>query len=410
MKSPKRIITTLVAIVVIAGLGYWMYHSRNVSANVSDRDLLTVQRVDFPVLVNASGVLEASQSVTVGPPQLTRGARSFRLVRLIDEGMQVEEGDFLMEFDTSDISNNLLEVTSQFQTTQENRQQQRGRSDMQLKNLRLTLEKARSDLEKNQEQLNDQAELLSGIDVEVMRIQLEASRINVEMLEKKLGYMTESDQLALQMLRNEERMRRTRMDDLMDAMELYTVRAPVNGVVIYRRDWSNQAKEVGSNVSMQEIVMEIPDLTTLRAKIQIDELDSGKIEIGQDVNITVDAVQGRSFTGKVASIGTILKQASFDRPQRIMEIYVELTNLDVKTLRPGMGLRAQIRVGEYPQAVVIPMTSIEGRDGRSFVQVFNPLTKKADWREVRLRANDGQVAVVESGVDAGERIRTRPQL
>ena len=161
---------------------------------------------------------------------------------------------------------------------------------------------------------------------------------------------------------------------------------------------------------MQEVIMEIPDLSTMRAKLQVDELDSGKIKVGQDVSITVDSIQGRSFTGKVTSIGNILKQASYDRPQMIMEIYADLTNLDVKTLRPGMSLRATIRVGEHPQAVVIPMTSIEGRDGRSFIQVFNELTKKADWREVRLSTNDGQNAVVESGVDAGERIRTRPQL
>jgi len=203
---------------------------------------------------------------------------------------------------------------------------------------------------------------------------------------------------------------RKQVDDLLDALDLYTVRAPVAGVVIYKRDWNNQAKEVGSNVNMQDVVMEIPDLTTMRAKLQVDELDSGKIKIGQDVSITVDSIQGRSFAGKVASIGTILKQASYDRAQKIMEIYVELTNLDVKTLRPGMSLRAQIRVGEHPQAIVIPMTSIEGRDGRSFIQVYNEQTKKADWREVRLRTNDGQTAVVDSGVDAGERIRTRPVL
>ena len=409
MNSKKRNLI-LAAVVIIAGLGYWMYHSRNVSANVSERDLLTVQRVDFPLLVNASGVLEAGQSVSVGPPRLTRRQGQFRIVRIIDEGTHVEEGDFLMEFDTSSVSNSLVTATANFQNNQERRQQQRGNSEIQLNNLRLQVEKARSDLEKNEEQLNAQASLASGIEVERMRIQLEASRTNLEMLEKRLGYMTESDQIALQQLRNEERLRRTTMDDLMDAMDSYTVRAPVAGVVIYRRDWNNEAKEVGSNVSMQEIVMEIPDLTTLRARVQVDELDSGKIRVGQDVNVTVDAVQGRSFTGRVASVGTILKQASFDRPQRIMEIYVELDNLDVATLRPGMGLRAQIRVGEYQQAVVIPMTSIEGRDGRSFVQVFNDQTRRIDWREVRLRANDGQTAVIEDGVDAGERIRTRPQL
>jgi len=406
----KKRIVLLAMVVVIAGIAYWIYRSGNVSANVSEKDLLTVQRVDFPVLVTASGVLEASHSVEVGPPRLARRQGQYKIVRLIDEGTTVEEGDFLMEFDTSTISNNLVSETASFQRNQENRQQQRGNSNISLEDLKLQLEKARSDLDKNEEQLNAQAELASGIDVEIMRITLDTSRYNLEMLEKKFGYQTESNQIQLQMARNQERVSRGRMDDLLDAMDLYTVRAPVAGVVIYKRDWNNNAKEVGSNVNMQEVVMTIPDLSTMRAKIQVDELDSGKIKIGQDVSITVDSVQGRSFAGKVTSIGTILKQASFDRPQKIMEIYADLTNMDVKTLRPGMSLRAQIRVGEHPQAVVIPMTSIEGRDGRSFIQVFNEQTKKADWREVRLRTNDGQTAVVESGVEAGERIRTRPQL
>ena len=406
----KKRIILLAAVVIIAGIGYWMYRSGNVSANVSEKDLLTVQRVDFPVLVNASGVLEARQSVAVGPPRLARRQGQFKIVRIIDEGTMVEEGDFLMEFDTSTISNNLVSETANYQRNQENRQQQRGNSNISLENLKLQLEKARSDLEKNEEQLNAQAELASGIDVEIMRITLDTSRYNLEMLEKQFEYETESNQIQLQMARNQERVSRSRMDDLMDAMDLYTVRAPVAGVVIYKRDWNNNAKEVGSNVNMQDVVMEIPDLSSMRARIQVDELDSGKVKIGQDISITVDSVQGRSFAGKITSIGTILKQASYDRPQKIMEIYADLTNMDVKTLRPGMSLRAQIRVGEHPQAVVIPMTSIEGRDGRSFIQVYNDQTKKADWREVRLRTNDGQTAVVESGVDAGERIRTRPQL
>ena len=406
----KKRIIFLAMVVIIVGLGYWMYRSANVSANVSEKDLLTVQRVDFPVLVNASGALEARQSVSVGPPRLARRQGQFRIVRIVEEGKLVEEGDFLMEFDTSSISTNLVTQTANFQNIQEQRQQQRGNSDISLKNLRLQVEKARSDLEKTEEQLSAQAELLSGVEVEQMRIQRDSQRFNLEMLEKKFEYATESDQLQLQVLRNQEKTRRGQMDDLLDAMDLYTVRAPVAGVVIYKRDWNNEAKEVGSNVSPQEVVMEIPDLSTIRARIQVDELDSGKVKAGQDVSITVDSVQGRSFAGKVTSVGTILKQASYDRPQKIMEIYVDLTNLDVKTLRPGMSLRAQIRVGEYQQAVVIPMTSIEGRDGRSFIQVFNDNTKKADWREVRLRTNDGQTAVVESGVDAGERIRIRPQL
>jgi len=156
--------------------------------------------------------------------------------------------------------------------------------------------------------------------------------------------------------------------------------------------------------------MEIPDLSSIRAKVQIDEIDSGKVKVGQDANITVDAVQGRSFSGKVTSIGSILKQASFDRPQKINDTYVEIKAGDTKMLRPGMNLKAQIRVGEYKQVVVIPLSSIQEREGRSFVQVWQPKTKSFDWREIQLRTNDGMTAVVDSGLNANEKIRAKPKV
>jgi multidrug resistance efflux pump len=331
-------------------------------------------------------------------------------MRMVEEGTEVSEGDFLMEFDTSDISSRLKDETANFQSVQEERQKKRSDSDIQLKNLRLSLEEAKSELEKLEVKLSSQADLISGIEIEKIRLQRDAARINVQLLEKKVQYKAESGQLDLQISRSNERHYRSRMDDLMDAMDSYTVRAPVAGVVIYKRDWNNEAKEAGSNVFVMDTVMEIPDLSSIRAKIQIDEIDSGKVKVGQEANITVDAVQGKTFGGTVTSIGTILKQASFDRPQKVNEIYVEIKDEDKKQLRPSMNVKAQIRVGQYSQVVVIPLSSIQERDGRSFVQLWQPATKTFEWREIQLRTNDGLTAVVESGLNANEKIRARPKV
>jgi HlyD family secretion protein len=405
----RKWITLIVMIAIIAAGAYWIYHSRNVSANVSDKDLISVQRVDFPLIISATGVLEATRSVSISPPQIRR-ERRFKLMRIVDEGTEVSEGDFLMEFDTSDIASRLRDETANFQSVQEERQKKRSDSDIQLKNLKLSLEQAKSDLEKLEVKLSSQVDLISGIEIEQIRIQRDAAKIKVDFLEKKVKYQTESGQLDLQISRSNESHYRSRMDDLMDAMDSYTVRAPVAGVVIYKRDWNNEAKAVGSNVFAMDAVMEIPDLSSIRAKIQIDEIDSGKVKVGQDANITVDAVQGRSFGGKVVSIGSILKQASFDRPQKVNDTYVEIKDGDTKMLRPGMNLKAQIRVGEYKQVVVIPLSSIQERDGRSFVQIWRPETKMFDWREIQLRTNDGMTAVVESGLTANEKIRAKPKV
>jgi HlyD family secretion protein len=201
------------------------------------------------------------------------------------------------------------------------------------------------------------------------------------------------------------------MDSLQDAMDSFTVRAPVSGVVIYKRDFNGEAREIGSNVFAMDAIMEIPDLSSLRARIQIDEIDSGKIKAGHEANIAMDSVQGRSFNGTVTNIGSILKQANFERPQKSVDAYVELKDPDTKVLRPGMSLKANIKVGQYSQVVVIPLSCIVEKDGRSFVQVWQPATKTFELREIQSRSNnDGLTAIVESGLNANDKIKTRPKV
>jgi HlyD family secretion protein len=409
MTSRKWLIL-LLAVLAIAAAGYWIFQSRNVSANVSEKDLITVQRVDFPVIVSADGTLEALRSVSITAPQIRRMG-SFKLMRIVEEGTRVTEGDFLMELDTSSIAEQLRELTANFQKVQENRQMKRSDFDIQLKNLKLSLEQAKADLEKLEVKLSSQVDLVSGIEIEETRIRRDAARKNVESLEKKLEYTTKSGQLDLQILLSNERHYRTRMDELMDAMDLCTVRAPVDGVVIYERfGFENEALQIGDNVHGSRPVMQIPDLSSIRARVQVDEVDAGKVKIGQEANIVVNAVQSRSFGGKVAGVCTILSEVSPDRPQKVCDTYVELDDIDEKLLRPEMNLKAQIQVDQYPQVVVVPLSSIEEREGRSFVQVWKPETKSFEWREIQLRTNDGLTAVVESGLNGDEKIRVKPKV
>lgn len=407
MTAKRWILLLVIFLLTVAG-AFWLYRSSRVAAAVSDKDLITAQRVDFPLIISATGILEATRSVAVGPPAIRRESR-FKLLRMVDEGTQVSEGDFLLEFDTSDIARRLRDETANFQRVQEEAQKKRSDAEIQLKNLKLQLEQAKADLEKLEIKLGQQAELVSAIAIEETRIRRDAAKKNVESLEKKVKYVTESQQLDLQISRSNERNYRQRMDNLIDAMDSLTVRAPVSGVVIYKRNWNNEPREIGSYVSSMDTVLEIPDLSSIRAKIYVDEVDVGKVKVGQEANIVVDAVQGRAFRGKVTAIGTILKQATFDRPQKIAEAFVEFQDTDLKQLRPGMSVKAQLQVGKYSQVVVIPLSSIQERDGRSFVQVWRPTDKTWEWREIQLRTNDGLTAVVESGLEANEKIRVKPR-
>jgi multidrug efflux pump subunit AcrA (membrane-fusion protein) len=75
-----------------------------------------------------------------------------------------------------------------------------------------------------------------------------------------------------------------------------------------------------------------------------------------------------------------------------------------------MSARSQIQVGSYPQAIVIPLTSIVEKEGRSFVQVWQPQDKSFEMREVQLLMNDEVSAVVGAGLQLNEKIRPKPKV
>jgi multidrug efflux pump subunit AcrA (membrane-fusion protein) len=75
-----------------------------------------------------------------------------------------------------------------------------------------------------------------------------------------------------------------------------------------------------------------------------------------------------------------------------------------------MSTRAQIQVGRHEQAIVIPLSTIQERDGRSFVQLWKGDKRQFEWREIRLVSNDGLAAVVASGLEANDRIRSTPKI
>lgn len=409
MKSRKPI-AILLSLVVVVAAGIWFYRSSTASAVPSEKDLITVQRVDFPQIVTSSGLLEAKSSVSVTAP-MVGDVRSFKLVRMVDEGTQVSEGDFLLEFDGSDFSRRLRDAQTNFQRQQEQYQQRRSNYDNQVRDNRLNLDQARADLSNLEMKINQQAELESAITIAITKLQKEMAKTKVEMLEKKIAYMDDSARIEMQIARSSEGNFKKQMENLMDTMDSLTVRAPVSGVVIYKRDFNNEPPQLGSNVTPMNTVLEIPNLSTMRVKVLVDEIDAGKIHNGQTAVITVPALQGMKFDGKVIELSSILKQASFDRAQKIAEARVELDpGQDLSLLRPGMSANVQIQVGIINQALAIPLSSIQERNGGSFVQVYQKNKKEFEWRQIELQTNDESLAVVRVGLQEKDQIRSKPKL
>jgi HlyD family secretion protein len=179
-----------------------------------------------------------------------------------------------------------------------------------------------------------------------------------------------------------------------------TIEAPKPGVVIYETNWRNEKKQIGSDVFRTEKVLSLPDLTTLVIQGQVAEVDAGRLRLGQEVEVTVDALPDRIFHGKLASIGTIFRRASFDRPIKVLDVAVEFQDERLNVLRPGMVAKLEIIESRFNDVLAVPLSAIQVEGGQPFLWVRK--AEKIEKRPVNLGKNNGIVGVVLDGLNEGE--------
>ena len=186
-----------------------------------------------------------------------------------------------------------------------------------------------------------------------------------------------------------------------DTMDDYNIKSPIAGTVIEK---NFKAGDKVDGVSSGTLAV-IYDLSYLELEMAVDELDIGKVEVGQEVRITADALEGQTFSGvvdKVSISGTTANGATSYPVTIIIEDYGEL--------RPGMNVSAQIIGEEIPNALCIPVDAVErgntvtvpgpgalSEDGTAVVDVT-----KLETKEVNLGRNDDEYIEVTSGLEEGD--------
>lgn len=137
-----------------------------------------------------------------------------------------------------------------------------------------------------------------------------------------------------------------------DSLDDYSITSPIAGTVIEKN------YKVGDNVdptasTTTKYMAVIYDLSRLTFDMNIDELDISKVQVGQTVNITVDALDSRAFTGHVdkISVNGTTKDGSTTYP---VTVVVD----DPKDLLPGMNVSATILSQTIPDALCIPVDAV----------------------------------------------------
>lgn len=135
------------------------------------------------------------------------------------------------------------------------------------------------------------------------------------------------------------------------------VYAPIDGFI------ARKAVEVGQVVQPGSPVAEIVSLGLLYMEGQVPEKEVQRVKPGMEVSLTVDALAGRGFRGKVVSINPVGETLG-----RIFKARIQIVGAD-ESLRVGMFARARVVVERVREAKVLPVGCIHREGGKSFVYV-----------------------------------------
>lgn len=124
--------------------------------------------------------------------------------------------------------------------------------------------------------------------------------------------------------------------------------APIDGMILDKTaDLGQTVSATGSTVTLFTIAH---DLGQMQLKIDVDEADIGKVELGDSASFSVDAYLGQSFPAKVSSLRFA--------PQKVDGIVTYATILDIDNsdhrLRPGMTASADVTVEHAAGVVAVP--------------------------------------------------------
>jgi HlyD family secretion protein len=161
----------------------------------------------------------------------------------------------------------------------------------------------------------------------------------------------------------------------------------------------------GDQVAPGATVIRIDDLSHLMVDVSVSEVDINRVQVGQNVSLTFDAINGKTYTGvvsDVAVVGTVVQGVvEFD-------VTVELTDADAM-VRPGMTAAVNIVVEEKENVLLVPNRAVRVVEGQRVVYIL----KEDQVERVNLElgaSSDTDSEVIGGGLKEGDQIIFNPPI
>ena len=362
-----------------------------------------LHRQHFLFTVPANGEIVGLETTSVAAPQTSRG--SLTLAWLIPEGSFVQPGDTVVRFDGTDAELSLETQQNNLRENDLNTQITTLNQDTDARVLGMDRTDAEMEYEYAMTVMPEDESIFSKWDIITAQADANYAKERISFLdskEKSQRRVARSDQQLLTIERNRAQ---SEVDIIQNTLNSLELKATAPGLVLYKRDRRNEDPQIGDEYQSGQDLMELVNLNILQARIYVLERDGGNLEKGLPVVLKLDAIPDKEFHGTISSLSSVAGQIERDSVLRYFTCDVAITDAggDLKRIRPGMSLEADVVLEEYDSCFIVPSSAVTIENNKSIVYVEKG-EQKFEPREVEMGLGAHGEAAILDGIEEGEKI------
>jgi RND family efflux transporter MFP subunit len=202
------------------------------------------------------------------------------------------------------------------------------------------------------------------------------------------------------------------LKELYEQLDKCMIRAPRPGLVVYGGGgevmyWRGEEQiREGATVRERQTVITVPDMRKMCVKVKIHESYIKKVQKGQKVRITADAVPDRKLEGEVTQVGMLPdSENSWLNPD--MKVYRTTIKIDGEHdwIRPGMTTKVEILVNHLDDVVYVPIQAVNPLEDKKVCYIVDG--SKPEQRDVEVGEFNEAFIEIKTGIQEGERVCLR---
>jgi HlyD family secretion protein/macrolide-specific efflux system membrane fusion protein len=322
--------------------------------------VVTVKRGDLAIDVVETGKVQPREKVELKSKVAGQVSRVY-----VEEGAHVKKGQPLLQLDPTDYRRDVA------------------RSEADVAQAKNALEFAHLSLDRKQRGL--EARGVAQADVDFALNDVKVKTVALQTAEVALGAA-------------EDRLRYTQN------------LSPIDGTVIQRGIQPGEVVTPGVQATFEgKPLLTVANLDTLVVKVDLNQIDVAKVNMRQNVTLTLDALPGRKYAATVTQVAP----ASTTPKGKDVDVFPVEATLDKAdgAIKPGMTADVRIHIETRPGVLALPIEAVAKEGGKSYVTKVTtgvdgrPRTDKA---EVQVGARNDRELEVVGGLKEGERVLIKP--